>query len=114
MEDCIFCKIAAGDIPSNKVYEDDYVYAFDDLNPQTPVHTLIIPKNHYRDIADDIAVEELGHLFDAVKHVAQIKGIAESGFRTIVNTGKDAGQTVFHIHVHVMGGELMPFGNETE
>lgn len=109
MDDCIFCKIAAGYIPSTKVYEDDQVYAFDDLSPQAPIHTLIIPKKHYRDIADDIPSEELGYLFNAVKKVAQIKGIADSGFRTIVNTGFDAGQTVFHLHVHVLGGEVMPF-----
>ncbi|MDR0515115.1 MAG: histidine triad nucleotide-binding protein [Coriobacteriaceae bacterium] len=107
MEDCIFCKIAAGQIPANKVYEDDRVLAFEDLNPQMPVHTLVIPKSHYRNIADGIPDDELGYLMNTVKKVAEIKGVAESGFRVIVNTGADARQTVHHVHVHVLGGGLM-------
>lgn len=110
-EDCLFCKIAAGDVPSTKVYEDERVLAFEDVNPQMPVHTLIVPKNHYDDIADGIPDEEMGHLFNAVAKVAKLKGIDESGFRVIVNTGDDACQSVHHIHVHVLGGEQMNDGS---
>ena len=110
-DDCLFCKIVAGEIPSTKVYEDDRVLAFEDVSPQMPVHTLIVPKNHYDDIADGIPDDEMGYLFNTVKKVAQAKGIAESGFRTVVNTGDDACQTVHHIHVHVLGGAQMNDGN---
>lgn len=110
-DDCLFCKIVAGDIPSTKVYEDDRVLAFEDVNPQMPVHTLIVSKNHYDDIADNIPDDEMGYLFNTVKKVAQEKGVAESGFRTIVNTGDDACQTVHHIHVHVLGGAQMNDGS---
>ena len=110
-DDCLFCKIISGELPTTKVYEDDDVLAFEDLNPQMPVHTLIVPKNHYDNIADNIPVDEMGVLFNAVKKVAEIKGIADSGFRVIVNTGDDAQQTVHHIHVHVLGGAPMNSGN---
>ncbi len=110
-EDCLFCKIVAGEIPSTKVYEDECVLAFEDVNPQMPVHTLIVPKNHYDNIGDDIPEDEMGHLFNAVKKVAQIKGIAESGYRVIVNTNDDAQQSVHHVHVHVLGGARMNIGN---
>ena len=108
-EDCIFCKIAAGEIPSTKVYEDDQVLAFEDLNPMMPVHTLIVPKEHHANIGDDIPDALMGHLFNTVKKVAEIKGIAESGYR--VNTGDDACQTVHHVHVHVLGGAPMNDGS---
>ncbi len=111
MSDCIFCKIAAGEIPSSKVYEDDYVVAFDDLNPMMPVHTLIIPKEHHANIGDDIPDELMGKLFNTVKRVAELKGIAESGYRVLVNTGSDAQQSVFHVHVHVLGGAPMNSGS---
>ncbi|HIR01517.1 MAG TPA: histidine triad nucleotide-binding protein [Candidatus Aveggerthella stercoripullorum] len=110
-EDCIFCKIAAGEIPSTKVYEDDQVLAFEDLNPMMPVHTLIVPKEHHANIGDDIPDALMGHLFNTVKKVAEIKGIAESGYRVIVNTGDDACQTVHHVHVHVLGGAPMNDGS---
>lgn len=111
MEDCVFCKIAAGEIPATVVYEDDSVIAFDDLSPQMPVHTLIIPKEHHSNIADDIPDELMGHLFNTVKKVAKIKGIDKSGYRVIVNTGDDAQQTVHHVHVHVLGGAPMNSGS---
>ena len=101
-EDCLFCKIVAGEIPSAKVYEDDRVLAFEDVNPQMPVHTLIVPKNHYDNIGDGIPDDEMGYLFNTVKKVAELKGIAESGYRVIVNTNDDAQQSVHHIHVHVL------------
>ena len=90
MCDCIFCKIANHEIPSTVVYEDDQVIAFDDLNPQAPVHTLVIPKKHYSDIA--------------IQEVAKAKGL-EDGFRVISNKGVNAGQTVMHFHMHVLGGK---------
>lgn len=111
MSDCIFCKIAAGEIPSTKVYEDDHVLAFEDLNPQMPVHVLIIPKKHYRNIGDGIPDDEMGYLFNTAKKVAEIKGIADSGYRVIANTGDDAQQTVHHVHIHVLGGAQMTFDN---
>lgn len=110
-DDCLFCKIVAGEIPSTKVYEDDDVLAFEDLNPQMPVHTLIVPKNHYDNIADGIPNDEMGALFNAVKTIAKIKGVDQSGFRIIVNTGDDAQQTVHHVHVHVLGGAPMNSGD---
>ena len=110
-DDCIFCKITAGEIPSTKVYEDDQVLAFEDLNPMMPVHTLIVPKEHHANIGDDIPDALMGHLFNTVKKVAEIKGIAESGYRVIVNTGDDACQTVHHVHVHVLGGAPMNDGS---
>ncbi len=112
MNDCIFCKIANGEIPSQVVYEDERVLAFDDINPQAPVHTLIVPKKHYENLESTISNEELGYLFNTVKKIAEIKGINESGYRAIVNTGKDAQQTVYHIHVHVLGGTSLSFGSE--
>ena len=109
MSDCIFCKIAQHEIPSTIVYEDDLVVAFDDLNPQAPVHTLVIPKDHYENIIDDVPAEVLGAMAHAVAEVARIKGL-ESGFRVITNTGADAGQTVMHFHMHVLGGKTLGEG----
>jgi len=110
-DDCLFCKIVEGEIPSTKVYEDDAVLAFEDVNPQMPAHTLIVSKNHYDNLADDIPEQELGSLFGAVKKVAQAKGVLESGFRVIVNNGDDAQQVVRHVHVHVLGGAAMNSGD---
>ena len=105
-ESCIFCKIAAGQIPSKKAYEDDQVLAFHDINGQAPVHVLIIPKKHIPSVlllqpADDAA---LGHMFRVAQKVAMELGIAETGFRLVYNTGADAGQSVPHIHMHLLGG----------
>ena len=111
MSDCIFCKIGTGEIPATVVYEDDSVIAFEDMNPQMPVHTLIIPKQHFANIGDNIPEDIMGHLFATVKKVAEIKGIADGGYRVIVNTGDDAQQTVHHIHVHVLGGAPMNSGS---
>lgn len=110
-DDCLFCKIVAGEIPCTKVYEDEHVLAFEDVSPMMPVHTLIVPKNHYDSIVDDIPAEELGRLFGAVAKVAEAKGVVEGGFRTLVNTGDDACQSVHHIHVHVLGGAQMNDGD---
>ena len=103
MEDCIFCKIAAHEIPSTVVYEDDLVIAFDDLNPQAPVHTLVIPKGHYENIVDGVSGDVLAAMAHAVSEVARAKGLFD-GFRVISNTGAAAGQTVMHFHMHVLGG----------
>lgn len=103
MDDCIFCKIAAHEIPSTIVYEDDLVVAFDDLNPQAPVHTLVIPKRHYAHIVDGVPGEVLAAMTNAIGEVAKVKGL-DGGFRVIANTGAAAGQTVMHFHMHVLGG----------
>lgn len=108
MEDCIFCKIAAGEIPASIVYEDDDVIAFEDANPQTPVHTLVIPKQHYTNLSDEIPPEILGKLFSKVRDIAKLKGVEEGGYRIVANTGEDGRQTVFHLHIHLLGGATMP------
>lgn len=103
--DCIFCKIAAGEIPTEKVYEDDEVVAFKDLRPQAPVHVLVIPRRHIAAIAEltDGDAEIIGKLVVAAKKIAAELGLAD-GFRLIFNNGPDAGQDVYHIHLHLLGG----------
>jgi histidine triad (HIT) family protein len=103
--DCIFCKIAAGQIPSRKVYEDDEVYAFHDINPAAPVHFMIIPKEHIASLADAEAQHEglLGRILLLAPKLATEQGLTD-GFRTIINTGRGGGQEVFHLHVHIIGG----------
>ena len=110
-EDCLFCKIIKGDIPSTIVYEDDRVLAFEDVNPMMPVHTLIVPKTHYDNIADGVSDEDAVALIDAIGKVADIKGIRQSGFRTIINTNDDACQSVHHVHIHILGGAQMNDGD---
>ncbi len=105
MSDCLFCKIIAGEIPSTKVYEDELCYAFDDISPEAAVHTLVVPKQHYASLNDEVPTELLGQLLARVPKVAALKGVAESGYRVIINTGDDAGQTVHHVHIHILGGE---------
>lgn len=102
--DCIFCKIANGQIPSDFLYEDDNVVAFRDLNPQAPTHVLVVPKNHYANFIDNVPAEVLASMEKAVAAVAASEGLADDGFRCIMNTGKNAGQTVMHLHLHVLGG----------
>lgn len=110
MSDCVFCMIGRGDIPAALVYEDEHVVAFDDIAPQAPVHTLIIPRTHFANIADGVPSDVLEALMRAVPRVAETKGIAESGYRVIINTGPDAAQSVHHLHVHVLGGRAMAEG----
>ncbi len=110
MNDCIFCKIVRGEIPVQVVWEDDAVIAFDDASPQSPVHTLVIPKQHFEHLGDGIPPDTLAALFAAVPVVAQVKGVSASGYRVIINNGPDANQTVQHLHVHVMGGQPMSHG----
>ncbi len=112
-ENCIFCKIGAGEIPTKKVYEDEYVIAFDDMEPLMPVHTLIIPKDHFRDIGDNVDAETLAHVFQTVPKIAEIKNLT-TGYRLLINTGDDASQSVKHFHVHVLGGGWMPRPNDQD
>ena len=103
---CIFCKIAAGEIPSTKVYEDDLILAFNDIEPQAPVHVIIIPKEHIES-ANDITPQNskvIAHIFETFPKLAKELGISESGYRVINNCGSDGGQTVPHIHFHLTGG----------
>lgn len=109
MEDCLFCKIIKGDIPSTKVYEDEFVYAFKDINPEAPVHILVVPKNHIKSINEIEEIDEnlIGKIFLAIKKIAKEQGVAEQGYRVISNCGKDAGQTVMHLHFHILGGKKL-------
>lgn len=106
---CLFCEIIERKRPAKIVYEDAQVMAFDDIHPQAPVHTLIIPKKH---IATNLDLQEedlglIGHLFQIANRIASEKGIAENGFRLVMNCNRDSGQTVFHVHLHLLGGRLM-------
>ncbi len=109
MSSCIFCRIIEGSIPAKIVYQDEHTLAFDDINPQAPVHTLVIPKRHVASVQDlgesDQAL--LGRLLLTCTKIAKDKGLSESGFRVVANTGLDGGQTVLHLHFHVMGGRHM-------
>ena len=106
MSECLFCKIVARAIPAALVYEDDVVVAFDDINPQAPTHTLVIPRKHVASMAElqDSDVALLGRLMSAGNTIAKQKGIADTGYRLVVNTGVHGGQSVFHLHLHVLGG----------
>lgn len=108
MSDCIFCRIAAKTIPSKLVYEDDQAVAFEDVNPQAPVHLLVIPRKHVASldgVQDETAL--LGHLLKTCAVLAGQKGLSQTGYRVVTNTGSDAGQTVFHLHLHLLGGRGM-------
>ena len=104
--DCLFCKIIAGEIPGNKVYEDEYTYAFRDINPQAPVHVLIVPKKHMENVLECDA-ETAAHLTDAIRAVARQEGVDKTGFRSITNCGEDGCQSVKHLHVHLLGGKKL-------
>lgn len=110
MEDCIFCKIISGDIPSEKVYEDEQVVSFKDINPEAPFHVLIVPKKHISSLNDLTAEDEIliGHIYIAAGKIAKQFGIAEDGYRVISNCGVNGGQTVGHIHFHLLGGKKLP------
>ena len=103
---CLFCKIIAGDIPADVVFESDDVVAFRDINPQAPTHVVIIPKRHISTINDlaESDTDVLGRLYLAAKEIATKEGISEPGYRTVMNCNAAAGQTVFHIHLHLLGG----------
>ncbi len=108
--ECIFCLIARRDLPAAIVYEDDMVVAFDDASPQAPVHTLVIPREHFESLQYTVPDEVLSALLRAVREVATVKGIDASGYRVIANAGLDSNQTVRHLHLHVMGGAAMSHG----
>ena len=107
--DCLFCKIAAGEIPSTKVYEDDLVYAFRDIEPQAPVHVLIIPKQHIASLNEinDENCAIVGHIFKVAAEIAKNEGVAEDGYRIVTNIGENGGQTVKHLHYHMLGGRSL-------
>ena len=109
MSDCIFCKIANKEINSDFVYEDDEIIAFKDINPQAPIHILVIPKKHIESIIDLTDEDEMlvGKMYTAVRKIAKKLNIEESGFRLIVNCGKDAGQEVPHLHFHILAGKKL-------
>lgn len=106
MADCIFCKIIAGEIPSTKVYEDDVCLAFRDINPQAPTHILVIPKKHIASVAEISAENSkiVAHLFEKIAEIAKAEGLND-GFRVVSNCGDHAGQTVHHLHFHILGGK---------
>lgn len=107
-ENCVFCKIIKGDIPSTKVYEDKLCYAFRDINPQAPTHILVVPKAHIQSVAEVSSKNEalVGHMFTVIAKIAREEGL-DGGYRVISNCGPDAGQTVPHLHFHILGGTKM-------
>ena len=109
--DCLFCKIAAGDIPAAKVHEDEHCIAFNDIDPQAPTHILIIPREHIDslDKARTDHRETLGHLLLSAAEIARNKGFADNGYRVVANTNGDGGQTVFHLHLHLLAGRPFVF-----
>ena len=108
MSNCLFCKIVAGEIPSTKVYEDDTVLAFRDIAPQAPTHILVIPKCHIGSVAEITAENSavVAHIFEVIAAVAKAEGL-ENGYRVVSNCGADAGQTVHHLHFHILGGKTL-------
>ena len=105
---CIFCKIAAGEIPSAKVYEDDKMLVFKDIEPKAKVHLLAIPKNHFKLLSemDEEKAEALKYMLTKIPQIAKENG-CENGYRLVINQGEDAGQTVFHLHIHILGGQTL-------
>lgn len=106
-DDCLFCRIVRKEIPATMVWSDDNVVAFRDINPQAPVHVVIVPRVHVASLNETADAEMLGRLSLAAAEIAKREGIAESGYRTVVNTNRAAGQTVFHIHLHLLGGRSL-------
>lgn len=108
-EECIFCKIASGDIPVKSVYEDEYLLAFPDINPVAPVHVLVIPRKHLGSVADADSTDSalLGHALLTLPKIAAQLGVADTGFRVVMNTGVNGGQSVMHLHWHILGGRFM-------
>lgn len=109
MQECIFCKIAKKEIPVKAVYEDELIIAFPDINPVAPVHILAIPKKHMDHLVDTTAEDTalLGHITAKLPEIARLAGIAEDGFRVVINTNANGGQTVYHLHCHILGGRNM-------
>jgi histidine triad (HIT) family protein len=109
MSDCLFCRIIAGEIPASIVYQDDHLVAFNDINPQAPVHILVVPKKHVATLNDLTPGEDqlVGEMVRRAAAIASERGISAGGYRTVFNTNREAGQTVFHIHLHLIGGRSM-------
>ena len=109
MDDCLFCKIVKGDIPSNKVYEDDEILAFNDIQPAAPIHILVIPKKHITSLAYIEKEDEniIGKIYTVINKIAEEQHFKENGYRVIVNCGKDGGQEVMHLHFHVLAGKQL-------
>jgi histidine triad (HIT) family protein len=105
--DCLFCRIIRMEIPATLVFEDEHCVAFRDINPQAPVHVVIIPREHVSSLNEAHDAAMIGRLSLAAARIAREQGIAESGYRTVINTNRDAGQTVFHVHLHLLGGRDM-------
>ncbi len=105
--DCIFCKIIEGEIASTRLYEDESFVVIKDINPQAPVHLLVVPKRHYSTLVDCNDSEILGGLMDVAKKVATEEGLSDRGFRLVVNTNEEGGQTVFHLHMHLLAGRSL-------
>lgn len=112
MEDCIFCKIIKGEIPSTKVYEDEEILAFKDINPAAPIHILVIPKKHIKSLVELEKEDEIliGKIYTVINKIAEQQGVKEKGYRVIVNCGKDGGQEVGHLHFHLLAGK--PLGEK--
>lgn len=110
-ENCLFCKIVDGQIPSSKVFEDDVCVAFNDINPQAPTHILVVPREHFDslDKAEIVHQATLGHLLLTSAEIAREKGFSEKGYRVVINTNADGGQTIFHLHVHLLAGRPFVF-----
>jgi histidine triad (HIT) family protein len=112
MSDCLFCKIVAGDIPSTKVYEDEDLFAFEDINPKAPVHVLVIPKKHIPTL-NEVTPEDgpmVGRMIQVAAQIARERGTAEQGYRTVFNVNSGGGQLVYHIHLHLLGGKQLQSG----
>jgi histidine triad (HIT) family protein len=109
MADCLFCRIVAGQIPAQKLHEDTQCVAFADINPQAPTHVLLVPKRHIATLNDATSEDRelMGHLVFTAAGIARQQGLTDSGYRVVINCNKDAGQTVFHIHVHILGGRQL-------
>ena len=107
--DCLFCRIVEKKIPSKKVYEDESIFAFEDINPQAPVHILVVPKKHISTIleAKEEDNELIGRMFQTANKLAKDKGVAERGFRLVLNCNRESGQTIYHIHLHLLAGRAM-------
>jgi len=119
VDDCIFCRIARGELPARLVYENEQVIAFDDISPQAPVHVLIVPRTHHGSLGDGVDAELAAALLLAIPVVAEAAGVTRSGYRVIINTGPDSRQSVSHLHIHVLGGKpmshrMLRFADEAE
>lgn len=109
MDNCLFCRVASGEIASDVVYEDDAVVAFNDVNPKAPIHILVIPREHIATLndLDDGHIDLVGRLYLVARDIAREQGFAEAGYRTVINCNRQAGQSVFHLHLHLLAGRLM-------